>query len=142
MQNATHCLISVLYLIVYYLTFLCAHYIICHALLFHASEVSKKLLSDYEVVILYHILRILPIMQLIMKMRIYIVTIVEPNGVEVNIDIIIPNTSPNTERIAEYIITDLKLVITLIADRAGNTKRAVITAIIRLYTLVFLPMNV
>ena len=46
-------------------------------------------------------------MQLIMKMRIYIVTIVEPNGVEVNIDIIIPNTSPNTERIAEYIITDL-----------------------------------
>ena len=56
---------------------------------------------------LYHILRILPIMQLIMKMRIYIVTIVEPNGVEVNIDIIIPNTSPNTERIAEYIITDL-----------------------------------
>ena len=68
---------------------------------------------------LYHILRILPIMQLIMKMRIYIVTIVEPNGVEVNIDIIIPNTSPNTERIAEYIITDLKLVITLIADRAG-----------------------
>ena len=107
MQNATHCLISVLYLIVYYLTFLCAHYIICPALLFHASEVSKKLLSDYEVVILYHILRILPIMQLIMKMRIYIVTIVEPNGVEVNIDIIIPNTSPNTERIAEYIITDL-----------------------------------
>ena len=56
---------------------------------------------------LYHILRILPIMQLIMKMRIYIVTTVEPNGVEVNIDIIIPNTSPNTERIAEYIITDL-----------------------------------
>lgn len=46
-------------------------------------------------------------MQLIMKMRIYIVTIIEPNGVEVNIDIIIPNTSPNTERIAEYIITDL-----------------------------------
>ena len=32
----------------------CAHYIICPALLFHASEVSKKLLSDYEVVILYH----------------------------------------------------------------------------------------
>lgn len=81
-------------------------------------------------------------MQLIMKMRIYIVTIVEPTGVEVNIDIIIPNTAPNTERIAEYIITDLKLVITLIADRAWNTKRAVITAIIRLYTLVFLPMNV
>ena len=26
----------------------------CSALLFHASEVSKKLLSDYEVVILYH----------------------------------------------------------------------------------------
>ena len=50
-------------------------------------------------------------MQLIMKMRIYIVTIVEPTGVEVNIDIIIPNTAPNTERIAEYIITDLKLVI-------------------------------
>ena len=90
-----------------------------------------------------------------MKMRIYIVTIVEPTGVEVNIDIIIPNTAPNTERIAEYIITDLKLVITLIADKAGNTKRAVIsseptrfiastiitaviTAIIRLYTLVFL----
>ena len=107
---------------------------------------------------LYHILRILPIMQLIMKMRIYIVTIVEPTGVEVNIDIIIPNTAPNTERIAEYIITDLKLVITLIADKAGNTKRAVIsseptrfiastiitaviTAIIRLYTLVFLPIE-
>ena len=33
----------------------CAHYTICPALLFHASEVSKKLLSDYEVVILYHI---------------------------------------------------------------------------------------
>lgn len=98
-------------------------------------------------------------MQLIMKMRIYIVTIVEPTGVEVNIDIIIPNTAPNTERIAEYIITDLKLVITLIADKAGNTKRAVIsseptrfiastiitaviTAIIRLYTLVFFPLNV
>ena len=32
----------------------CAEYIICPALLFHASEVSKKLLSDYEVVILYH----------------------------------------------------------------------------------------
>jgi len=30
------------------------YYIICPALLFHASEVSKKLLSDYEVVILYH----------------------------------------------------------------------------------------
>ena len=41
-----------------------------------------------------------------------------------------------------YHSQNLKLVITLIADRAGNTKRAVITAIIRLYTLVFLPMNV
>ena len=30
------------------------HYTIFFALFFNASEVSKKLLSDYEVVILYH----------------------------------------------------------------------------------------
>lgn len=65
-------------------------------------------------------------MQLIMKMRIYIVTIVEPTGVEVNIDIIIPNTAPNTERIAEYIITDLKLVITLIADKLPEILRGLL----------------
>ena len=106
----------------------------------------------------YHILNILPITQLIIYINMYIVTIVEPTGVDANIDMIIPDTAPSTDNAAAYIITDLKLFIIRIADNAGNTSNAVIsseptrfiantiitaviTAIIRLYKPAFYPIE-
>ena len=47
-------------------------------------------------------------------------TIVEPTGVPARIEMIIPKKVQTTERIAEHIVTDLKLLKTLIAESAGK----------------------
>lgn len=84
-------------------------------------------------------------------------TIVEPTGVENNIDVSSPNTAHSTEIIAERITTPLKFWINLMDDRAGNIIKAdirseptrfiastiitaVITAISRLYLSAFMPL--
>ena len=87
----------------------------------------------------------------------FITTIVEPTGVPANIAIIIPRLAENTDNIAEQTVTDLKVLNILIADISGNitnadissdptrfiaktTITATITAIIKLYASVFIPV--
>ena len=84
---------------------------------------------------------------------------VEPTGVPFGamIEIIMPRAAHTTDRQAEQIVTDLKLLKTLIADSAGKITRAEISsdptrfiartmmtaimiAIIRLYTPDFVPV--
>ena len=55
-------------------------------------------------------------------------TIVEPTGVEHTIEIKIPEAAQKTERQAEQIVTDLKLLNTLIAESAGKITRAEISS--------------
>ena len=59
-----------------------------------------------------------------MKPAISTATIVEPTGVPTRIEIIIPSNEQTTPNIAEQIVTDLKLLKTLIADRAGKITSA------------------
>ena len=83
-------------------------------------------------------------------------TIVEPTGVPVRIEMIMPENAQITERTAEKTVTDLKLRKSRIAESAGNlikadTKRdpqrfmaitimtAMITASRRLYLPAFVP---
>ena len=54
-------------------------------------------------------------------------TIVEPTGVPARIEISIPRTAHTTEIIIEHIVTDLKLLNILIADKAGNITNAEIS---------------
>ena len=82
---------------------------------------------------------------------------VEPTGVDAIIEIAIPRVDPIIERIAEQIVTDLKLLNTLIAESAGKITNAeiksdptkfiantiitaMIIAMIRLYTPAFVPV--
>lgn len=51
-------------------------------------------------------------------------TIVEPTGVLIRIEIIIPSAAHKTENTAEQIITDLKFLNTLIAESAGKITSA------------------
>lgn len=51
-------------------------------------------------------------------------TIVEPTGVDARIEIIIPIREHTTPKIAEQIVTDLKLLKTLIDERAGKMTSA------------------
>ena len=84
-------------------------------------------------------------------------TIVAPTGVLNKIDAIIPKNAQTTEIQAEQSVTDLKLLNTRIADNAGKITSAeirsdptsvmattittaIITAIIRLITLTFVPV--
>ena len=52
------------------------------------------------------------------------ITIVDPTGVLQMIERTIPASAQNTERIAENIVTDLKLLKILIADNAGKITSA------------------
>lgn len=87
----------------------------------------------------------------------YTITIVDPTGVLKSIDVKIPTIVPNTEIIADAIVTALKLLNNLIADNAGKINNAlinklptrfiantiitaVITAITQLYNSVLLPV--
>ena len=82
---------------------------------------------------------------------------VEPTGVPIRIEIIIPKNAQRTDRIAEKIVTDLKLLNKRIAEIAGNMTSAeinkeptkfiaktIITAIIiainKLYFSVLIPV--
>lgn len=84
-------------------------------------------------------------------------TIVEPTGVDAIIDTRIPVSEQTTDTAAEQMTTFLKLLKTLIAERAGKITRAeirseptrfmastiiiaVMTAIIRLYADAFMPV--
>ncbi len=51
-------------------------------------------------------------------------TIVEPTGVPARIEITIPEKAHKTEIITEHIVTDLKLLKTLIEDNAGKIIKA------------------
>lgn len=81
---------------------------------------------------------------------------VDPTGVPASMDIIIPNNAQNTDMKAEHMVTALKLLNNLIAQRAGKITSAdikseptrfiastiitaIIMAIIRLYLLAFTP---
>lgn len=87
----------------------------------------------------------------------YTATIVEPTGVPASIEIKIPASVHVTDINAEHIVTDLKLLKMLMAERAGNTIRAdirrdptrfiartiiiaIITAIKILYAPAFVPV--
>ena len=56
------------------------------------------------------------------------VTIVEPTGVEKRMDAISPEPAHTTEMTAEQIITPLKLLKSLIAERAGKIISAEISS--------------
>ena len=51
-------------------------------------------------------------------------TIVEPTGVPSSTEIIIPKNAQTTEKTAEQIVTDLKLLKILIAESAGKITKA------------------
>ena len=53
-----------------------------------------------------------------------VITIVDPTGVSQRIERTIPKNAQHTERIAEKIVTDLKLLKILIADNAGKMTSA------------------
>ena len=91
------------------------------------------------------------------KQTIFAATIVEPTGVLYKTETRIPETAHITEITAELIITDKKLLKSLIAERAGKIIRAeisnaptrfmartittaVTTAIRMLYAFVFVPV--
>ena len=84
-----------------------------------------------------------------MNITMFTATIVEPTGVLASIEMIMPTAAHITDITAEHIVTELKLLNILMAERAGNItsaeiKReptrfiartiitAIITAIIRL----------
>lgn len=54
-------------------------------------------------------------------------TIVEPTGVPAKIEVISPPKAQTTEKIAEHIVTDKKLLKTRIADKAGKMTSAEIS---------------
>ena len=85
------------------------------------------------------------------------ITIVAPTGVFTRIEIRIPTAAQHTDRHAEQTVTDLKLLNTRMAESAGKIMSAeisseptrfiaitmmtaMIIAIIRLYTCVFIPV--
>ena len=93
------------------------------------------------------------------KQSTFTATIVEPTGVPAITAAAIPTKAQTTDTIAEQIVTDLKLLNTLIDESAGKiisaeTRRvptkfiertiiiAIITAKIRLYNFVFTPTDV
>ena len=55
-------------------------------------------------------------------------TIVEPTGVPARIEIIMPKKAHKTEIITEQTVTDLKLLKTLMADKAGKIIKAEINS--------------
>ena len=65
-----------------------------------------------------------PMSQQIPKTTTSTATIVEPTGVPVRMDISMPAREDTTDRIAESIVTCLKLRKILIADRAGKITSA------------------
>ena len=69
-----------------------------------------------------------PINVKIPKATISAITIVAPTGVFARIEIKIPSAAQHTERNAEQIVTDLKLLNTRIADRAGKITSAEISS--------------
>jgi len=86
-------------------------------------------------------------------------TMVEPTGVFPRMEIAIPRTAHTTDRMAEQMVTDLKLLYTLMLESAGKITSAeisreptrfiartiitaIITAIKKLYNLTFVPADI
>ena len=110
-------------------------------------------------VIYSYLLTALPTIAKIRNATISAATMVGPTGVDANMDMSIPKSAQDTDKIADTIVTPLKLLHTLIAERAGKIMSAeirseptrfiastiitaVITAIKRLYTQIIFRENV
>lgn len=93
------------------------------------------------------------------KAMISTATIVDPTGVPAMIELKIPIVAQKVDKSAEHMVTDLKLLNKRIEDKAGKITNAeiskeptkfmartiitaIITAIIRLYALAFMPVDV